>query len=108
MRHFIKTENNQTKWFGKKEEKAQEWLYSIHHMHHFRSKNGVRHGLHHCFLFEKINGRGEKYGITHKIFFGEIYHCLNSGFEGKLFDHANKEYKIVKKTVKGKKIYEIT
>ncbi|MFH1346894.1 MAG: hypothetical protein ABIH10_01440 [Spirochaetota bacterium] len=108
MHHLIKIENKQNKWLGKKEEKAQEWLYSIHHMHHFHSKNGVRHELHHCYLFEKANKQGEKYGIIHQIFSDIIYHCLDSEFEGKLFDHANRAYKIIKRTIKGKKIYEIT
>jgi len=108
MHHLIKTESEQNKWLGGKEKKAQEWLYKIHHMHHFCLKNGARHELHHCFLFEKVNKKGRKYGIVHKIFSDKIYHCLDDEFKGKLYDHANRVYKIIKRVIKGKKIYEIT
>jgi hypothetical protein len=105
---WIKTENKQTKWLGKKEGKACERLYLIHHMHHFRSKKRMRHALHHCYLFEKNNEQGKKYYIVHRIFPGRVYHCLAGEFEGRLFDHAGNVYKIVKKIIKGEKIYEIT
>lgn len=105
---MIKIENKQNKWLGKKEEKAYERLYSIHHMHHFWSKKGACHELHHCYLFEKKNKQGKKYCVVHRIFSDKVYHCLANEFEGWLFDHTNKAYKIVKKIIKGKKIYEIT
>lgn len=104
---MIKLENKQNKWSDKKEPKAYDRLYLIHHMHHFKLKRGTRHELHHCCLFEGKNKKGKKYYIVHRIFADKVYHCLADKFEGRLFDHANNAFQITKKLIKNKKIYEI-
>lgn len=72
-----------------------EWLYLIHHLHHYKTKNGkVVHEIHHCFLFSKKNEEGEKFKVNHLLYKNKLYHILEEDFSGILFDHANNSYKI--------------
>lgn len=72
-----------------------EWLYLIHHLHHYKTKDGkVVHKTHHCFLFSKKNEKGEKFKIKHLLYRNKLYHILEENFSGVFFDHANNSYKI--------------
>ncbi len=82
-------------------------LYLIHHIHHFGSRNKIKHELHHCFLFSKKNMEGEKYLVIHKMDNKEVCHCVDRRFEGILYDHHDNVFKIVPKKLNNKKIYEI-
>lgn len=79
-----------------------EWLYLIHHLHHFKSGKGrAIHEIHHCFLFSKKNERGEKFKVKHLLRGNKLYHILDKNFSGILFDHANNSYKIIFQKIKG-------
>lgn len=82
-------------------------LYFIHHMHHFKTGNRVKHELHHCFLFTKKNSKGKRYSVVHKINKGEVYHCLDDKLEGVLYDHANHAFRIAARKLNSQTIYEI-
>lgn len=79
-----------------------EWLYLIHHLHHLKSeKDGIIHEIHHCFLFSKKNGRGEKFKVKHLLKGNRLYHILDKDFSGILFDHANNSYNIISQKIGG-------
>lgn len=82
-------------------------LYLIHHMHHFKSGKGAEHELHHCFLFEKKNMAGKKYPVVHIALKNKLFHCLKGDFDGKLYDHANNVFVIIRKKINGKRISAI-
>lgn len=77
-----------------------EWLYLIHHLHHFKSaRSRAIHEIHHCFLFSKKNLKGEKFKVKHLLKRNKLYHILDKDFSGTLFDHANNSYKIISKKI---------
>ncbi|MFH0852192.1 MAG: hypothetical protein V1845_01110 [bacterium] len=83
-------------------EKEQTRLYFVHHMHHLKSRQNARHELHHCFLFSQKNMKGERYQIKHLLSGNKLSHVLDRTFSGKLYDHQNRAFKIVKKRTFGK------
>jgi hypothetical protein len=97
----------QKKSYRKKVDDEYKKLYLIHHMHHFQSGKNIKHELHHCFLFARKSMKGKKYLIIHKIAKKELLHCISGNFEGRLYDHANNAYIIVKKKIDGRGISAI-
>jgi len=76
--------------------KFDEWLYLIHHIHHYVDKKGkVSHEIHHCFLFSKKNLGGNKFKIKHLVIKNKLYHVLEKKFVGILYDHWGNPYKII-------------
>jgi hypothetical protein len=80
-------------------EKDQEKLYLLHHMHHFESGKGVVHDLHHCDLFSQKNMRGSKLQIKHLLIGKKLFHVLNTKHIGHLYDHNNNEFEIKEKNI---------
>lgn len=82
--------------------KFDEWLYLVHHIHHYVNKRGkISHELHHCFLFSKKDLRGKKYKIGHLLIKNKLYHVLEEEFSGILYDHANNSYAITFERIGG-------
>lgn len=87
--------------------KFDEWLYLIHHIHHYiDKKKRISHELHHCFLFSEKNLKGKKFKVKHLLIKNKLYHVLEKEFSGILYDHANNSYKIVYKKI-GKDKYSL-
>lgn len=82
--------------------KFDEWLYLLHHIHHYVNKKGkIFHEWHHCFLFSKKNLKGKKYKTRHLLIKNKLYHVLEEKFSGILYDHANNPYIITFERIRG-------
>ena len=82
-------------------------VYSLHHMHHFKTGRGLRHEVHHCPLFSRPGLKGKIFTIIHVTDKNGIRHCVKEKFTGFAYDHAGKRYQIKKSRHKNKTIYEI-
>lgn len=82
-------------------------LYAIHHLHHVMAVKGAKHELHHCVLFAEKDLAGQMHRIIRVKKGAELFHCLKDKFTGKLYDHANRSYKITPIEIKNKKRYAI-
>ena len=95
-------QKNKNPHFHQKSLSFNEWLYLIHHLHHFRSGKGrVIHEIHHCPLFSKKNKKGKRFNIKHLLKGDKLYHILGEDFSGIVFDHDNNSYKITPQKIKG-------
>lgn len=103
---MINVEKRKKQYINKCDDKYEK-LYLIHHMHHFKSGKTVDHVLHHCYLFSQKDMGGKRYNIVHEVHKNKVYHCLSGDYEGILYDHVNNSYKIIKKKINNKIIYEI-
>ena len=103
----MKIEKQKRKPLSKVENNQELKLYLIHHMHHFKFDNDVKHELHHCFLFSQKNMKGKKYQIVHKFYKNNCFHCLKEKFKGILYDHAGNSFSIKSKRLGRQTVYEI-
>lgn len=84
-------------------EQDQAKLYLVHHMHHLKNLFGVKHELHHCFLYSEKDLKGERFQIRHFLpKNGRLLHILDKNFSGILFDHANNAFEIKTEKIDGK------
>ncbi len=85
---------------------GQDWIYLIHHFHPPEKVEDMEI-VHHCFMLEKKNLKGEKYEQIH-VKDGKVFqHCLRIDDVEKapksVYDHLNNEFKIVIKKIDKKK-----
>jgi hypothetical protein len=69
-------------------------LYLIHHMHHFQNNVEIYHELHHCFLFEGKDMKGDKHIVSHSTSDGRLQHVVEGDYTGTLFDHDNNVFDV--------------
>ena len=84
----------------------QDWIYLIHHLHIPEKGTGIE-TVHHCFMFDKKNMKGNKFAQKHVRDKKLIQHVLDTkdldNAPSVVYDHLNNGFKVKIKTIEKKK-----